>query len=42
MGKRVGSVQCWDLAELALNEHNANWDGLYRFGKEVNYKTDRI
>jgi len=42
MKKRVGSGQCWDLAEHALNKNNAKWNGLYKFGTEVNYQTDCI
>ena len=39
---KVGTGQCWDLAQQALNTTDAKWNGQYVFGKEVNYKTDCI
>jgi hypothetical protein len=42
IGKKVGKVECWDLAAEALNSVGAKWDGNYGFGKEVNYKKDCV
>jgi hypothetical protein len=42
MGKKVGAGECWDVAASALNSAGAKWDGNYKFGKEVNYKTTCI
>lgn len=36
--KRVGSGQCWDLAEAALNFANADWSAPYNFGDEIERK----
>ena len=40
--KKVGRGECWDLAAEALNSANASWDGEYKYGKEVDPKTDCI
>lgn len=42
IGKKVGKGECWDVAAEALNTSVAKWDGNYKFGEEVNYKTDCI
>lgn len=42
LGKPVGTGECWDLAAAALNEAGANWDGKYRFGREVDLKAERV
>ncbi|MEI8137771.1 MAG: hypothetical protein WCH21_10650 [Bacteroidota bacterium] len=42
IGKKVGKGECWDVAAEALNTSGAKWDGNYKFGEEVNYKTDCI
>ena len=38
--KRVGSGQCWDLAAEALRSVNASWDGMYKFGTQVDLLKD--
>ena len=40
--KRVGRGECWDLAFEALNSIDAQWDGKYKYGKEVFYKSECI
>ena len=35
VNKKVGTGQCWDLAQQALNKSGAKWDGLYGFGKPL-------
>ena len=35
VNKKVGTGQCWDLAQQALNMSGAKWDGLYGFGKPL-------
>ena len=42
IGKKVGKGECWDVAAEALNTSGAKWDGNYKFGKEINYKTDCV
>lgn len=42
IGKKVGKGECWDFAAEALNSIGANWDGNYKFGKEVNYKKECV
>ncbi len=42
MKKKVGTGECWDLANEALNLVNAKWDGELVYGKEVNYLKDCI
>ena len=42
MGKKVLRGECWDLASMALNQSGAKWDGLWGFGREVNYKSECV
>ena len=35
VGTRVGRGECWDLAQYALNEAGARWDGFYAFGEKL-------
>jgi hypothetical protein len=42
MNTKVGRGECWDLAAEALKGVNAKWNGMYVFGKEVNYKKECI
>jgi hypothetical protein len=35
IGKKVGRGECWDLANLALNQAGANWDHKMTFGKQI-------
>jgi len=35
MGRRVGRGECWDLAQYALNDAGARWDGFYGFGNRL-------
>jgi hypothetical protein len=35
VNKKVGTGECWDLAQKALNNSGAKWDGLYGFGKPL-------
>lgn len=42
LGKKVDRGECWDLAKLVLDESNADWDGFYAFGKELDLTTDCI
>ncbi|MBD80145.1 MAG: hypothetical protein CL840_14625 [Crocinitomicaceae bacterium] len=40
--KKVGRGECWDLAFEALSSTDAKWDGQYKFGKEVFYRSECI
>ena len=40
--KKVGRGECWDLAAEALKLVNAEWDGQYVYGREVNYQTECV
>lgn len=40
--KKVGRGECWDLAQLVLNETGAVWDGFEEYGQLINHKTDCI
>lgn len=42
MGKQVDRGECWDLAAMALNKNNAEWDGEYVFGEEVDEQKECI
>ncbi|MBI2257517.1 MAG: hypothetical protein HYU67_01290 [Flavobacteriia bacterium] len=42
IGKRVGRGECWDLAKIPLTKFNAKWDGKFDFGKELDWKKDKI
>jgi hypothetical protein len=35
VNKKVGTGQCWDLAQQALNKSGAKWDGQYGFGRPL-------
>ena len=41
-GKRVGSGECWDLAAIALNKAGAKWDGMYVFGRLIDWRRDEV
>ncbi len=34
-GKKVDRGECWDLANFVLTESQAEWDGLYGFGRVI-------
>lgn len=34
-GRKVGTGECWDLAQQALNKAGARWDGRHGFGDAV-------
>ncbi len=40
MNRKVGRGECWDLAAEALNLIDAKWDGKYKYGRKVSYKTE--
>ncbi len=42
MGKKVNTGECWDLAAEALKANAAKWDGMYKFGNEVDPKAECI
>lgn len=42
MGKKVGTGQCWDLANAALNAAGAKWNSPYGFGTKLKYKTEPV
>ena len=42
IGKKVGRGECWDLAQIPLDEYHADWDGQYNYGKKIDYKKDKI
>jgi len=35
LGKKVDRGECWDLAKYVLDETNAKWDGMYKFGRAL-------
>lgn len=39
LGRKVGRGECWDLAQHALNEAGARWDGYYGFGEKLDTTT---
>ena len=42
IGKKVDRGECWDLANRALVDNNAEWDGEYKYGTLLNPKKDEI
>lgn len=42
IGKQVDRGECWDLAFQALNRNNAEWDGEYVYGKQINPEKDEV
>ncbi len=42
MGKTVGSGECWDLAQEALDLNGADWDRPINFGRLLNPARDEI
>lgn len=42
MGKQVDRGECWDLANQALTRNNAEWNGEYVYGKEINPEKDEV
>lgn len=42
MDTKVGTGECWDLAQYALNKAGANWDGRYGFGSKVDTRTQAV
>ena len=41
-GKKISRGECWDAAKLALDKLNAEWDGLYVFGREIDPKKECV
>lgn len=37
IGKKIDRGECWDLANFALTEVGATWDGLLDYGTEYDY-----
>lgn len=35
MGKKVDRGECWDLAKYVLDKTECEWDGMYKFGREL-------
>ncbi len=42
IGKKVDRGECWDLANRALTDNKAEWDGEYKYGTLLNPKKDEI
>ncbi|HUX53764.1 MAG TPA: hypothetical protein VMV56_05085 [Williamwhitmania sp.] len=42
IGKKVDRGECWDLANRALTNNNAEWDGEYKYGKRIDPKKDVV
>jgi len=40
--KKVGRGECWDLAQLVLNETGAEWDGYEVYGRKINRKKECV
>lgn len=35
LGKKVDRGECWDLAKYVLDKTECEWDGMYKFGREL-------
>ncbi|PWL27654.1 MAG: hypothetical protein DCO96_10130 [Fluviicola sp. XM-24bin1] len=42
LNKKVGTGECWDLAQMVLDETGADWDGYEEYGTIINHKTDCV
>jgi hypothetical protein len=42
IGKQVDRGECWDLANQALNQNNAKWNGEYVYGKPIDPEKDEV
>jgi hypothetical protein len=42
MGTQVDRGECWDIAYQALTLTNAKWDGMYKYGKAIDYKKEPV
>ena len=42
IGKKVDRGECWDLANRALTDNNADWDGEYKYGRRIDPKKDIV
>lgn len=42
IGKKVDRGECWDLANRALTDNNAEWDGEYKYGKRLDPKKEVV
>lgn len=42
LNKKVGTGECWDLAQLVLDGSGAEWNGLDDFGKLIDHKKECI
>ncbi|MBE0638641.1 MAG: hypothetical protein IH598_08975 [Bacteroidales bacterium] len=42
IGTQVNRGECWDLAYEALDRNNAKWDGKFKFGRQINPKTEMV
>lgn len=42
IGKQVDRGECWDLANQALSQNNAKWDGEYVYGNLLDLKKDAV
>lgn len=40
LNKKVGTGECWDLAQMVLDETNADWDGYEGFGKLIDHENE--
>lgn len=39
MGKKIDRGECWDLANAALTNANADWTPPFNYGDKIDYKT---
>lgn len=35
LGKKVDRGECWDLAKFVLEKTDCEWDGMFKFGREL-------
>lgn len=42
MGQQIDRGECWNLANQALKLVNASWDGMYVYGKPIDFKTQTV
>ena len=42
IGTKVGTGECWDLAQFALNKAGAKWDGRYGYGRKLDTPNEAV
>jgi hypothetical protein len=42
LGKKIDRGECWDLANAALNNANADWQPPLKYGDQIEYKENNL